>query len=306
MIEAMVSIQVAGEALVDIYNSQAHPGGSPLNVAVGLGRLGHEVELSTEVGSDEHGQLIVEHLKASGVKLSEGSVSQSPTSTATVVLDGCANASYEFELNCTMGQLALSDAQLLHTGSIAAFRSPSAAQIIELFAASPADQLRSYDPNLRPALVENRAQSIDNIEKLCSLAHVVKLSDEDAMWLYPGWDTDRVLEHLLNLGASLAVMTFGARGCEARTRHCEVAVASRSVRTVDTIGAGDAFMAGLLHAIATGDLAQNLLAGDRLDRVQLEQALELATACAGMTVARAGANPPTLEELQSFMAKTIA
>jgi len=298
----MVSIQVAGEALVDIVNSVAHPGGSPLNVAVGLGRLGHEVTLTTDLGTDEHGELIAEHLRSSGVQLADGSRSAVPTSTATVVLDSSSNASYEFELNCTLAQLQASGAQLLHTGSIAAFRSPSAQRMIEIFSAAPPSQLRSYDPNLRPVLVEDRAESIRNIQTLCSLSHVVKLSDEDAMWLYPGWDTDRVLEHLLQLGASLAVMTFGARGAEARTRTCEVMVPSLSVATVDTVGAGDAFMAGLLHALMTSRLAQQLIAGQELDRAELEAALQVAAACAGMTVARTGANPPTLSELNEFMA----
>jgi len=298
----MVSIQVAGEALVDIVNSVAHPGGSPLNVAVGLGRLGHEVTLTTDLGTDEHGQLIADHLQGSGVELAEGSQSEAPTSTATVVLDESANASYEFELNCSLGKLAASEASLLHTGSIAAFRSPSAQKLIDLFLAAPPHQLRSYDPNLRPALVGDRAKAVSHIEKLSSLSHVVKLSDEDSMWLYPGWDTDRVLEHLLDLGASLAVMTFGARGAEARTRNCEVVVPSLSVATADTVGAGDAFMAGLLHGIVDGPLAQNLRDGSTLDRAELETALQIAAACAGMTVARTGANPPTLSELNEFMA----
>ena len=298
----MVSIQVAGEALVDIVNSVAHPGGSPLNVAVGLGRLGHEVTLATDLGTDEHGELIAEHLRGSKVQLAEGSQSDAPTSTATVVLDSSSNAKYEFDLNCALQHLRASDAKLLHTGSIAAFRSPSAEKILEVFAASPQGQLRSYDPNLRPALVEDRAQALGTIEKLCSLSHVVKLSDEDAMWLYPGWDTDRVLEHILGLGASLAVMTFGPRGAEAHTRGCEVAVPSLSVATVDTVGAGDAFMAGLLHAIFASDLAQSLINGSKIDRAELEAALQIAAACAGMTVARTGANPPSLSELDEFMA----
>ena len=101
----MVSIQVAGEALVDIVNSVAHPGGSPLNVAVGLGRLGHEVTLVTDLGTDEHGEQIAEHLRGSKVQLAEGSQADAPTSTATVVLDSSSNAKYEFDLNCALQHL---------------------------------------------------------------------------------------------------------------------------------------------------------------------------------------------------------
>lgn len=297
----MVSFHVAGEALVDIVDSVAHPGGSPLNVAVGLGRLGRDVTLSTDIGADKYGELIEDHLRDSGVQLAAAASVAEPTSTATVTLDAASNASYEFELHCALEQLEPSDAELLHTGSIAAFRSPSAQKLIEVFSTAAQDQLKSYDPNLRPALVDDRNAAISHIEKLCSLAHVVKLSDEDALWLYPGWDTDRVLERILDLGASLAVMTFGAHGAQAMTREHEIVVPAFSVTTVDTVGAGDAFMAGLLHALFEGSLAQDLLDGKTLDRTELERALEIAAACAGMTVARTGANPPTLSELNEFL-----
>lgn len=300
----MLSFHVAGEALVDIVDSVAHPGGSPLNVAVGLGRLGRKVSLTTDIGHDEHGDLIAAHLEDSGVQLAASSRGDEPTSTATVVLDAASNASYDFDLHCKLDHLQTYEADLLHTGSVAAFLSPSAQQLVEVFSSTGAKQLRSYDPNLRPALIDDRDAALGTIEKLCSLAHVVKLSDEDALWLYPGWDADRVLDHLLDLGASLAVMTFGARGAQAMTREHEIVVPSFSVTTVDTVGAGDAFMAGLLHGLFEGSLANDLLAGNALDRSQLESALEIATACAGMTVARTGANPPTLAELNDFLQST--
>ncbi|MGZ2223610.1 carbohydrate kinase family protein [Glutamicibacter nicotianae] len=298
----MVTIQVAGEALVDIVDGVAHPGGSPMNVAVGLGRLGHNVLLQTDIGEDEHGRLITEHVAASGVQLAAGSHTDARTSSATVVLDESGDANYEFQLNCELQNMASTEAELFHSGSIAAFQGPSAARIHEAFQSSPAGQILSFDPNLRPALVENRADAVKQIEKLAGLADIVKLSDEDALWLYPGWDTDRILEHFLARGASLAVITFGARGAEARTAHSEVMVPSVSVRTVDTVGAGDAFMSGLLHSILESSLAQSLRDGTELDSLELEKVMKIAAACAGITVSRAGANPPTLEELNQFLA----
>lgn len=300
----MVNIQVAGEALVDIVDGVAHPGGSPMNVAVGLGRLGHDVLLQTDIGDDAHGRLIAEHVAASGVQLAAGSHTNAQTSSATVVLDESGDANYDFQLNCELQGMASTEAAVFHSGSIAAFQGPSAARIHEAFSSSPKGQILSFDPNLRPALVEDRAAAAKKIEDLASMADIVKLSDEDALWLYPGWDTNRILEHYVEGGASLAVITFGSRGTEARTRHSEVIVPSISVRTVDTVGAGDAFMAGLLHSILESSLAQSLRDGSELDSGELEKVLQIASVCAGITVSRAGANPPTLDELNDFLSTT--
>ncbi|QRQ78007.1 carbohydrate kinase family protein [Glutamicibacter protophormiae] len=301
----MASIQVAGEALVDIVNGLAYPGGSPLNVAVGLGRLGHEVTLQTGIGGDEHGRAIIEHLHASDVRLAADSVTEAATSTATVTLDPSGQAAYDFKLDWKLESVVPTDAQVLHTGSIAAFTEPGFSQIHEVFANSPAHQLRSYDPNLRPALVDKRRAALTRIETLCALSHVVKLSDEDALWLYPGWDTARVLEHILARGAKLAVMTFGVRGCEARTDQLEVSVPSLQVSVADTVGAGDAFMSGLLHAISNGPLLQALVSNEKLDEDDVESALRTASLSAALTVQKIGANPPTLLELESCLSSVV-
>ncbi|WP_313811277.1 carbohydrate kinase [Glutamicibacter sp.] len=298
----MSTFQVVGEALVDIVNSVAHPGGSPLNVAVGLGRLGHDVTLQTGIGDDENGRRIIEHLRDSNVHLAQRCVSDGPTGSATVNLTEYGDATYEFDLNWSLDALAPTDAQFLHTGSIAAFSKQSASKIQELFASSPAQQLRSFDPNLRPALAEKRRIVISRLEKFYALSHVVKLSHEDALWLYPGWDTARVLEHILNFGAKLAVMTFGVQGAELRTDRHEVSVPSLAVPVADTVGAGDAFTSGLLHAIAAGPLHEALLNNGAMHEADLETALQIATASAGLTVQRTGANPPRLEELNGALA----
>ncbi|MFJ2619315.1 carbohydrate kinase [Glutamicibacter sp. NPDC087344] len=298
----MTSVQVAGEALVDIVNSRPYPGGSPLNVAVGLGRLGDEVMLQTDIGADEHGRSILEHLQESGVSLAPNSITDRATSTAAVTLDSMGNPTYDFQLEWLLDSIVPTEAQILHTGSIAAFTEPGFSRIHEVFAASGTEQLRSYDPNLRPALADKRRTVISRVEKLCALSHVVKLSDEDALWLYPGWDTARVLEHLLDRGAKLAIMTFGVRGCEARTERLEVTIPSLQVSVADTVGAGDAFVSGLLHAIGNGPLLHALVTDAALDETDLESALRTASLSAALTVQKIGANPPTLAELTSCLA----
>ncbi|MGP9607545.1 carbohydrate kinase family protein [Glutamicibacter sp. AOP38-B1-38] len=303
----MAQIQVVGEALADIVDDVAHPGGSPMNVAVGLGRLGHQVNLHTELGEDAYGKLIAAHLENSGVALAAGSFAQQSTNSATVSVDGVGDASYEFDLSWELpGGVPSSEAQLLHAGSIAGWLAPGCEKVLEAFQASPSTQLRSYDPNLRPQLIPKRAAALKQVEKLMGLSHVVKLSDDDALWLYPGWDCQRILDHILERGAKLAVMTFGARGATARTKNTEVLVHSRAVKVVDSIGAGDAFMSGLLHGLLNSSLAQALITnGETLDQKELESALALATRCSELTVLVSGANPPRLEQLnESFQDQT--
>lgn len=304
----MAQIQVVGEALADIVDGVAHPGGSPMNVAVGLGRLGHEVTLTTDLGDDEHGALISAHLADSSVKLAADTYSQESTSYATVSVDGVGDATYEFSLAWDLPQgVASSEAQLLHTGSIAGWLAPGCEKVLEAFEASPADQLRSYDPNVRPQLIRKRSTAVKQIEKMMSLSHVVKLSDDDALWLYPGWDCQRILDHILERGAKLAVMTFGARGATARAKNTEVMVHSRPVKIVDTIGAGDAFMSGLLHGLLNSSLAQALTTkGAALDQSELEFALTQATRCSELTVLTSGANPPRLEALNDSLQAQIS
>ena len=272
-----------------------------MNVAVGLGRLGHEVLLQSEIGDDAHGELITAHLASSGVQLAAGSVTTQPTSSATVTLDAQRNAVYDFQLHWTLPSVAATSAQLLHTGSIAAFTGPSSARIRSLYASSPATQLRSYDPNLRPALAEDHAAVLEQVEALATLSHVVKLSDEDAAWLYPGLAPGAVLDRLLGLGTVLAVMTRGGEGALARTRDGgQFTIAPLKVQVADTVGAGDAFMSGLLHAISTTELAASLLAGTAPAQL-VESALATAAASAGLTVAKTGANPPALADLDAAL-----
>ena len=301
----MASIQVAGEALIDLVNSSAHPGGSPMNVAVGLGRLGHEVSLQTGIGDDAYGRLITDHVAESNVVLADGSITSQPTGTAQVQLDSTGAASYEFALNTDMTAVRPTQAEILHTGSIAAFTEPGATVIGNVFASATGEQLKSFDPNLRPALADSRRKVLTRVEKFFALSHVVKLSDEDALWLYPGWDTARILDHILSFGAQLAVMTFGAQGAEARTEHHEITVASHAVTVADTVGAGDSFMSGLLHAIATCSLRTQLTVGVELDKEQLQYALDVARSCAALTVQQVGANPPRLETLEEFMVRNL-
>ncbi|MFD7877101.1 carbohydrate kinase [Streptomyces sp. NPDC059766] len=312
---------VVGEALVDIITdpdgpSRSHPGGSPANVALGLGRLGHPVRLATRVGHDDFGHLLQRHLKHSGVELTTGSVVDAATSTATAVLDAAGAARYTFDITWAL-PTAVEEALLevpavhVHTGSIATALSPGADQVLTALRALRASATVSYDPNLRPALLRSPWEEREQVEQFAALSDVVKASEEDLAWLYPGVTPDKTAARWARSGPALVVLTRGADGAQAWWRHGCQDIAPVPVRVVDTVGAGDAFMAGLvsrlLHAGLLGggpgteaETARTALHTatdtDRLPAI-LDEAVATASRAAALTCAREGADPPTAAEL---------
>ena len=286
---------IFGEALVDVIDGEAHPGGSPLNVAVGLSRLGVPTSLAARLGDDAHGEQIAAHLRASAVAF-DAPVAGAETSRAEVSLNDAGQAQYRFVLDSALPETPLDGFTLVHTGSLGAVLEPGAATVARAFEA-PGDRLRSYDPNIRPDLMTDHAATVAQVERLAAQSHIVKLSDEDAEWLAPGTRGDDLLERFLDLGAGLAVMTRGAEGCIARFPGGRITIAADRVEVVDTVGAGDSFMAALLAAVLDGPLAPALLAGSELGASDVAHALRFAARAAGITSSRAGANPPWIAEL---------
>ncbi|WP_253258873.1 carbohydrate kinase family protein [Subtercola boreus] len=305
------AVLVIGEALVDIVVRDGdasaaddrapvvHPGGSPLNVAYGLARLGVPTTFRAQVGSDEYGRTIIRHLEQAGVVLEQATALDAPTSTATAHLDAEGRASYEFDIVWELDRGEIADGtSMLHTGSIASVLRPGAGEIRRLFADARArgDVLLSYDPNVRPSITPDRESVVADVEALAADAHVVKLSDEDAEWLYPGVDLETVVSRFLDAGSLLVGVTRGGEGCLLAAPGVRVALPAQPVEVVDTIGAGDSFMSGMLYAILRDGLVPEILAG-RLDGEQVEAIARTALESARITVSRAGAHPPSLAEL---------
>ncbi|MEV8336907.1 carbohydrate kinase [Leucobacter sp. NPDC077196] len=286
---------VFGEALVDVIDGTAFPGGSPLNVAVGLSRLGVATTLAARLGEDAHGAQIAEHLRASAVVFAQP-VAGAETSRAEVSLDASGQAQYRFVLDSELPAVPLEGVDLVHTGSLGAVLAPGSDTVARAFE-EPGARLRSYDPNIRPDLMKDHDATLGQVERLAARSHIVKLSDEDAAWLYPGYEPDRVLARFLSLGASLAVLTRGAAGCVARFAEDDLSVPAERITVVDTVGAGDSFMAALLAAVLDGPLAPALLADRPPVAGDVEHALKFAARAAGVTSSRAGANPPWTREL---------
>lgn len=252
---------VVGEALVDVVVPPgADPadatavteavGGSPMNVAVGLARLDVPVLLVTRIGDDPRGVRVAEHVRGSGAHLSpESVVVGTRTSTATALLDGTGAATYDFDLHWDLPRQALPDAAGLHVGSLGASLTPGRNAVVDLVRqAAERDLMVSYDPNMRPALMGDPAEAWRDVVEISSLSTVVKLSDEDAHALRPDLTLDEVAVELLRGDRTeLVMVTLGGDGAAAHTSRVSARVAPpRSFDVVDTVGAGDSFMAAAL------------------------------------------------------------
>ena len=298
---------VAGEALVDVVRTadghvREHVGGSPANVAFGLAALGHPVDLATWFGMDPHGDEIDEVCRSKGVAVTPDSRGATATATAQASLDAAGSATYTFELE--WAPTALPDPVSyghVHTGSIAAVLEPGAAAVRDLLTRARAHASVSYDPNLRPALME-LAQARRAVDCALGLSDVVKASDEDLAWLAPGEPLENVMAQWRALGAALVVVTRGSAGALVLTSQDArpVALAAPSVLVADTVGAGDSFMAGLLSGLLDSELIGSPGARTRLRGASFESvrpAVERALRTAACTVARAGAYAPTRAEV---------
>jgi fructokinase len=299
---------VIGESLIDIVrrtdgSTQEHVGGSPANVAVGLARLGHEIVLATHLGHDDRGARIAAHFAAEGISLSEGSTGGQPTSLAISTLDATGAATYTFDLSWDLPHLtAIGMPTHVHTGSIAATLEPGASAILSAIQGARPNATISYDPNVRPALMGDPFDVRAKIEAIIGLSDVVKASDEDIAWLYEGVPIPDILRLWGQLGPALTIVTRGARGAIVGLGNIGelTSVDAPVVEVVDTVGAGDSFMSGLLSGLLAAGLLGGVQGRERLRSASLADvrpAVDRALACAAITVSRAGANPPNRAEL---------
>jgi len=301
---AAARILVVGEALVDIVHRASGvdeaPGGSPANVALTLGRLGRSPIMLTRLGDDDRGCRVRRWLEESGVAVA--AVAAPRTSTATAHLDESGAARYEFDLDWDLGGFESDFAgsvDLLHIGSIAAVREPGAQQVAALVGTLRERATVTYDPNIRPSLVEDPTAVRERVAELIGLADVVKASDEDLGWLHPGRDLVEVAREWQARGPVLVVITLGAEGALAVTADDVVRVPAMPTAVVDTVGAGDTFMGALIDGIVElGGAGAALRApGGGIRREDLEGVLSRCVRAAAITVSRPGADPPRRAEL---------
>ena len=298
---------VVGEALIDRVRDAdgdvvEHPGGSPANVAVGLARLDHPVHFATRLGPDARGARIADHLTRHGVSLLSSTTGELATSVAEAHLDAAGAAEYTFDLHWDLPHVDVpAGTGHVHTGSIAAILEPGARSVAAALREAHEQATVSYDPNIRPDIMGDLAVVRERVEELIALTDVVKASEDDLVLLYPGSAVSEVLRRWATLGPALVVVTRGPEGVVfGLSTTGELASApTLAEAVVDTVGAGDSFMAGLLSGLAsaglTGAEGRKRLAEATLADVR--PAIDRALACAAATVARAGAYAPSLDEL---------
>lgn len=291
---------VIGEALIDIVEAEGRPptehvGGSPANVALGIARLGTPVRLHSALARDRRGHTIARTLRASGAEVDARSWSLNSTSTARARLDATGSAEYAFDIEWSIPEPPLRrGASLVHVGSLGMFLDPGASAVRAFVKRLPAEVVVTVDPNIRPRLLPDREGAVQSALEIAQRADVLKLSDEDAAWLWPGTRPDDVVALLLEAGARVIALTCGSKGAELASAYGRVHVPAPHVEVVDTVGAGDSFMA----ALAAQLLGEHVGATRRqVDSATLTRLGSLAARAAAITVTRAGADLPTRDDL---------
>ena len=282
------------------------PGGGPFNTARALARLGVTTGFLGHLSNDAFGRRLAELLVADGVDLALASYGPEPTTLAVAELDGEGLAAYEFFVDGTSApNLILSmlpdklapDVSALHVGTLGLVLEPMASTLTEIIRREGGHRLVMLDPSIRRALLANANEYRQRLDFLISCSTIVKASEEDLAWLYPGLDYEAAAERVLESGVRLAIATLGVRGAYAATAEVRLKVDAPPTNVVDTIGAGDAFSAGLLAWLNDHDLVRANLS---LRPDELRAALEFACLVASLTCERAGADPPTRAELRKL------
>ncbi|MEL0132009.1 MAG: carbohydrate kinase [Rhodobiaceae bacterium] len=311
-------ISVGGENLIDLVSGEAaanglpqyvaNPGGSPFNVAMAVGRQGREVAYLTPVSKDALGDLLAERLVQSHVKLVASRLPH-PTSLAVVsITNGI--PSYAFHRNGTAEREVSIDSlerdmpaatTLFHVGSLGLIDGDDADSWERFFVdCQTRGLMTSMDPNVRPGLIKDRDGYIARIRRMMRHVDIFKLSDEDLEWLYPDRSLDEALAACrADCDAVLFILTLGGAGSRAFLGGIEIQADAPAVENlVDTVGAGDTFMATILSwVVESGLVTRAALAA--IDEDTLRAAIHRAGAAAAINCGRSGCNPPWREELAS-------
>lgn len=315
-------ILVCGEVVLDVLRDPdqlaserparfvGHPGGSPANTAVALARLGSEVGLCARISRSSLGALLREHLERNGVDLRYAPSAGEPASLAFVDVGSDGAATYSFYVEGTADwQWSLDElpgelppnVTALHAGSIAAAVAPGRDAIASWLGRERGRRMLSFDPNVRPDLLGDAERARRWIEGIVAEVDLVKASEEDLAWLYPGDAVDDVAARWQAIGPSVVVVTLGPAGARGYGDGAPISRPARAVEVVDTVGAGDSYAAALLHWLEREQLTSEVTAG-RLSADALGSALEFAAAVAGLACSRAGADPPRAAEVARLLA----
>ncbi|MCX6444803.1 MAG: carbohydrate kinase [Actinobacteria bacterium] len=301
-----MSIWVCGEVLIDLIPSAdgvrvPHVGGGPANTAKALARLGHDVHFIDGISTDEYGVAARKELLDDEVTLDLALISDKPTCLAIISLDANGSASYEFKIDGTatfdfnlnwLPDPSRYKPQVLHIGTLVTVIQPGADVLYDWAMQVAEFAPIVFDPNIRPSVMGDHDLYEAAVEKWAALSSVIKVSDDDMEWLYPGQNYADVAKRWINDGAALVVVTRGLHGIIGFTADGAVEVDGAKITVADTVGAGDTVGAIIVEAmVEKGILA---LTGD-----ELKATLHRAAVAAGITCSRKGAQPPYKHELKN-------
>ncbi|MFJ6462254.1 PfkB family carbohydrate kinase [Streptomyces sp. NPDC091387] len=297
------AVLVMGEALIDLVPAaddpgthRAQPGGAPANVAVGLARLGTPSWFAGALGGDGFARLIEERLLFAGTELGLCARSELPTALAVADPGPDGTAGYHFHLRDTATfRLPERTADVgrfgaVYAGGLAAVVPPAAEAVAATARAGAGHSVLVVDPNVREDRTLDHRSAVRRLRDLCELAQVLKVSDEDMAALWPGAAPEETCAQLAAENR-LVVLTRGPAGSTAFTRDLgQVSVPAVRVDVVNTIGAGDAFMAGVLNWL--GDAGAFRDGGaTRLSRERAAEMLTFASQVAATVVTQSGTEP---------------
>jgi len=302
-----VSIWVCGEVLIDLIPGSdgvrvAHVGGGPANTAKALARLGHDVQFIDGISSDQYGQMSRNELLNDEVKLDLALKSDKPTCTAEVTLAADGGGSYVFNIDGTatfdfsldwLPDPSRYKPQVLHIGTLVTVIEPGADVLYDWAIRVAEFAPIVYDPNIRPSVMGDRDRYQASVEKWAAISSVIKVSDDDVEWLYPGESIESVAQRWISDGAALVVITRGINGLLGVSADGSVGVPGVKIEVADTVGAGDTVGAIIVEAM----IEKGIL--NLTDEV-LKATLHRAAVAAGITCSRKGAQPPYKHELKGI------
>lgn len=313
-------ITVIGENIVDFIKQpnglfKAHLGGSPFNVAIGVGRLGVPCSYLSPLSLDGFGDMFLRYLDDNHVHFDPEMRSDFNTSLAFVALDKFHQPHYSI-YRTHVADRDIASAQLidrmhkataiLHTGSLALEPQDLPVILDVINHARAADIRISVDLNVRIKFISDISDYIDGIKKIIALCDYIKASDEDLLEIFPELTLEQAVEYVrTQMQNGILAYTRGERGAELLTRELSLALpVIKPAQFGDTIGAGDTFYAALLSAIVS--LGLDKKDACQLELTQLEALLRNAIMAASINVSRNGCEPPTRAELSQAIANSCS
>ncbi len=296
-------VWVCGEVLIDLIpdgkERKAVVGGGPANTAKALAKLGITNQFIDGISTDKYGQMALKQLHKDGVLLDFVKFSDKPTCLAIVSLNSQGGATYDFIIEGTatfdfshswLPDASIRKPSLLHIGTLVTAIEPAASILFEWASKVAKVAPVVFDPNIRPAVMDNRSEYVKQVERWVGISSAVKVSDDDIYWLYPGENIDDVTNKWLAVGPELVVVTFGDKGLAGYRKNEKISVDAKKVVVADTVGAGDTVGAILVEAIIEDGL-------EKLVKDRLASMLDRAAKAAAITVSRTGALPPGRNEI---------